>query len=203
MQRIEKYIRSETRVRANVSIRLCEYLADLVYRHRYRERGFKNLRSYLDSGVIPMKHKTVLWDAKLGQIRQKYRRELTSAGFRDGSGINKLRYLQRALSAHEGERREVFSNICSMSYRDFSSYAAACVDGRQEDVPKHSARDGSLPSGTVVCSDDTLLLKSSSGKSNEIIWINPEFFGSESAYAEFRSSIATFVRTYLPEPTRR
>lgn len=200
LERIENFIRSKTRLRAHVSIQFCEYLADLVYKRRYREGGFTDLRSYLSSGALPMKHKTVLWDAKLGQIWRKYRRELTSAGFHDGSGINKLRYLKRALVVHDDERCKVFTNICSMSYRDFSIYATSSVDGRQEDSPTGPVRERCLPTGTVVCSDDTLFLRTSSGKSNEIVWINPEFFGSEGAYAEFRSSIARFVRDYLRPP---
>ena len=54
-------------------------------------------------------------------------------GFNDKDGPTKLTYLELALSV--GEREEVFSNLKTMSKRDFAEYAKSGNKGVSDDVP--------------------------------------------------------------------
>lgn len=59
----------------------------------------------------------------IGEAYIKYRNELEQVGFTDSDGPSKLPYLDIALESKQ--RQEVFSNIKSMSVREFVSFAKA------------------------------------------------------------------------------
>lgn len=86
---------------------------------------------------------------------------------------------------------------------DLRNGATSSAQASREAPPRSPDGKGRPSSGRIVCSDDTLLFKTPTGQSNEIIWMNLEFSGNEGAYAQFRTSIQSFVGAYLGQPTRR
>ena len=63
----------------------------------------------------------------IGEAYIKYQKDLEKTGFSENDGLNKLRYLEKALV--NNRRQEVFDNIKTMTFREFTVFAKA---GRED-----------------------------------------------------------------------
>ena len=89
----------------------------------YRELGFKKLRAYLlylSNESQRTKSSLYNW-LQIGEVYQKHRAHLEEIGFTGHDGPTKLLHLERALA--DNPQEEVFTNLKSMTFREFALYA--------------------------------------------------------------------------------
>ena len=107
-------------------------LAKIKAKKFYKDLGYKNISAYINN-LADKNHldrANIFTWLYMGEAYIKYQNELEEAGFTESDGPSKLPYLERALAMNTGQ--EVFSNLKTMTVREFASYAK----GRSEaDTP--------------------------------------------------------------------
>ena len=98
---------------------VCVSLAKINDGALYREANYRSFKQYLDSGRIRIPKSTASEYVKIGRVFLRYQDELEKISFDEDGGTKKLLLLDRALE--NADRREVFSSIETLSYREFRS----------------------------------------------------------------------------------
>ena len=108
-------------------------LAKIREKGLFKNLGCKNITAYIErlANENQMKSDTIFKWLRIGEAYIKYQSDLEQVGFTDSDGPHKLSCLESALAVKE--KQEVFSNIKTMSVREFASYAKAAKESSIDD----------------------------------------------------------------------
>jgi len=98
-------------------------LARMKQKRYFLELNFRSMNKYMEQLCVEtgIEKSGLFYWLRIGEAYLKYRMDLEEIGFNDKDGPTKLPYIERALIANPKD--EVFSNIKSMSVREFKVFS--------------------------------------------------------------------------------
>jgi len=103
-------------------------LARIRENRLFMDLKFRSMNKYIEQlcAETRMERSSIFDWLSIGEAYLKYRNDLEEIGFNDSDGPSKLLYINRALETNQ--KQEVFSNIKSMSVREFKTFSRTEAD---------------------------------------------------------------------------
>lgn len=190
--RVEAKIGNLVEVIQTSRVWLCKCLSTIERERLYLAIGASDFKDYLRRRRLPIAYQTAQQYALIGSVLQDYEAFLADCDYSEEDGLNKLRYLPRALANHD-DHDEVASHIKKDSFRQFYAYANSQSEAATVTAPE--PLDGRARFGRITFDDDTILVVSPEGETKEVVWLNPECFTSRSKYEAFVEMTLALVQS--------
>ncbi len=109
---------------------------------------YKNFKNYFlnrGEGTFSFGYKQALRYTEIGEAFSKYKKQLEDTGYEEKFGLQKLKYLPKALKTHKNQEEQVFNKLKSETLENFIEYSSkkpgtlmSLEDSEKKTKKKHS-----------------------------------------------------------------